>query len=237
MTMKTVREIALEQPSSVRVFEEFGIDYCCGGRKLLAEACVANHLEVDAVLSALETAAAEPVKPAVDRSRETLESLCAHIISTHHAFVRRELPRLEVLADKVVTRHGMTEPELAQIMGALGRLDEELLQHMAKEERILFPYIAALERAQRNGNPKPYGCFTSVDQPIAMMTKEHDEAGGLMAVMRRLSHQYTPPVEACPTYQAFYFSLREFEQDLHQHIHLENNILFPRAVAMEASAQ
>src|SRR5580698_1081779 len=142
MTMKTVREIALEQPSSVRVFEEFGIDYCCGGRKLLAEACVANHLEVDAVLSALETAAAEPVKPAVDWSRETLESLCAHIISTHHAFVRRELPRLEVLADKVVTRHGMTEPELAQIMGALGRLDEELLQHMAKEERILFPYIA-----------------------------------------------------------------------------------------------
>jgi regulator of cell morphogenesis and NO signaling len=236
MTAKTVREIALEQPSSVHVFEELGIDYCCGGRKPLAEACAANHLEVTAVISALETAAAEPAKPTVDWSSQSLESLCAHIISTHHAFVRRELPRLEVLADKVVTRHGMAEPELARIMGALGRLDEELLQHLAKEERVLFPYIAALERAQRNGNPKPYGGFANVGQPIALMTKEHDEAGGLMAEMRRLSHQFTPPVEACPTYQALYFSLREFEQDLHQHIHLENNILFPRAIALEAAA-
>lgn len=236
MTTKTVREIALEQPSSVRVFEEFGIDYCCGGRKPLGEACAANHVEVDKVIAALESAAERPSAAVTNWSTKPLAALCDHIEAVHHAYVLRELPRLEFLADKVVSRHGEIQPELAEIAGILGQLDEELRLHLAKEEKVLFPYIRNVERSMDGSSLKPLGCFGTVANPIAMMTQEHDAAGALMGELRRLTHQYTPPADACPTFHSFYGSLREFEQDLHQHIHLENNILFPKAIALEAVA-
>ena len=234
-TAQTVREIALEQPSSIRVFEEYGIDYCCGGRKPLAEACAAGNLEVDAVIAALELAAKAPTPIATDWSQASLESLTGHIVATHHAYVKRELPRLALLAQKVVDRHGATTAELPVIQTTLAKLDEELSQHLAKEEAILFPYVVLLERASANGSAKPHGCFGTVANPIAMMTQEHDAAGALLAEIRRLSHSFTTPAGACPTYHAFYDGLKDFEQDLHQHIHLENNILFPRAIELEAS--
>jgi regulator of cell morphogenesis and NO signaling len=234
---QTVREIALEQPTSIRVFENLGIDYCCGGRKPLSEACEARSLEVDEVIAALEAAAAGAEKPANDISGKSLTGLCAHITATHHEYVRRELPRLAALAAKVVGRHGETHPELPIIQTTLSRLAEDLTQHLGKEEIVLFPYISKLERAIAGGGPKPQSCFGTVSNPIAMMTQEHDDAGMLLEVLRTKSNQYTTPEGACPTYHAFYDGLREFEQDLHQHIHLENNILFPRAIEMEASAQ
>ena len=233
---QTVREIALEQPTSIRVFERLGIDYCCGGRKPLSEACEARSLEVDQVIAALEAAAGGSEKPAEDFTTRSLTGLCAHIVATHHEYVRRELPRLAVLAQKVVNRHGQTHPELPVIQATLARLAEELTQHLAKEEVVLFPYIGKLERAIAEGGPKPQGCFGTVANPIALMTQEHDDAGTLLQVLRTRSNQYTTPDGACPTYHAFYDGLREFEQDLHQHIHLENNVLFPQAVAMEATA-
>lgn len=232
---QTVREIALEQPTSIRVFERLGIDYCCGGRKPLSEACEARRLEVNAVIAALEEAASGPEKPAEDFGKNSLTGLCAHIVATHHEYVRRELPRLTALAEKVVNRHGETHPELPVIQATLARLSEELTQHLAKEEMVLFPYISKLERAIVEGGPRPEGCFGTVSNPIAMMTREHDDAGMLLEVLRSKSSQYTTPEGACPTYHAFYDGLREFEQDLHQHIHLENNVLFPRAVEMEAA--
>jgi regulator of cell morphogenesis and NO signaling len=235
-TTQTVREIALEQPTSIRVFELFGIDYCCGGRKPLTEACTSNNLELDAVLSALEVAAETPGTEAVDWTKGTLEELIGHIVAAHHAYVKNELPRLAILAQKVVRRHGDTQAELPLIQAKLVLLDEELSQHLAKEEAILFPYVAKLERALTTGSTLPLGCFGTVANPIAMMTAEHDAAGTLLAEIRQLSHQFTTPIGACPTYHAFYDGLREFEQDLHQHIHLENNILFPRAIALEAAA-
>jgi regulator of cell morphogenesis and NO signaling len=235
-TTKTVREIALEQPSSIRVFEHYGIDYCCGGRKPLAEACIAGKLEVDTVLAALEAAAKVTTPIGQDWTQSSLEKLSGHIIATHHAYVKRELPRLAELALKVVARHGATKPELPVIQSSLARLDEELSQHLLKEEVILFPYIVKLERSIADGSEKPHGCFGSVASPIAMMTQEHDAAGELLAEMRRLSHNFVPPADACPTYHAFYDGLKDFEQDLHQHIHLENNILFPRAIDLESSA-
>ena len=235
-TAQTVREIALEQPSSIRVFEEYGIDYCCGGRKPLVEACAAGNLEVDAVIAALELAAKASTPIATDWSQASLESLSGHIVATHHAYVNRELPRLAILAQKVVNRHGATTAELPVIQATLAKLDEELSQHLAKEEAILFPYVVLLERASANGIAKPHGCFGTVANPIAMMTQEHDAAGALLAEIRRLSHSFTTPVGACPTYHAFYDGLKDFEQDLHQHIHLENNILFPRAIDLESYA-
>jgi regulator of cell morphogenesis and NO signaling len=235
-TVRTVREIALEQPTSIRVFEHFGIDYCCGGRKPLADACAASNLEVDAVIAALEAAALGPAPAAENWAGASLETLSAHIVATHHEYVKRELPRLAMLAERVVRRHGDTQAELPQIQAKLALLDEELTQHLAKEEVVLFPYVTKLERALTTGSTLPRGCFGTVANPIAMMTAEHDAAGELLAEIRDLSHEFTPPVGACPTYCAFYAGLQEFEQDLHQHIHLENNILFPRAIEMEGAA-
>jgi regulator of cell morphogenesis and NO signaling len=232
---ETVREIALNQPSSIRVFEQFGIDYCCGGRKPLAVACTENDIEIGSLLTALELAAQGPDVGAKDWKSASLESLVEHITSTHHEYVKRELPRLGTLANKVVAQHGSTHAEVLEIQAALAKLDSELMQHLAKEELVLFPYIANLERALANGDSRPHGCFATVANPIAMMTQEHDAAGGLLSEIRQLSSVYTPPPDACPTFHAFYAGLKEFEQDLHQHIHLENNILFPRAIEMEAS--
>jgi regulator of cell morphogenesis and NO signaling len=234
-TTQTVREIALEQPSSIRVFEEFGIDYCCGGRKPLAEACTAGNLEINAVIAALEAAALAPQEKSEDWTGKSLESLSAHIVATHHAYVKRELPRLAILAEKVVNRHGSTKAELPVIAATLAQLDEELTHHLAKEEQVLFPYVAALDTSISAGTPKPQSCFGTVANPIAMMTQEHDAAGTLLAEIRTLSGNFTTPPDACPTFHAFYDGLKEFEQDLHQHIHLENNILFPRAIELEMS--
>jgi regulator of cell morphogenesis and NO signaling len=233
---QTVREIALEQPSSMRVFEHYGIDYCCGGRKPLAEACAASKVEVDAVISALEAAANVAAPAAEDWPNRSMEELAAHIVATHHAYVKRELPRLAVLAQKVVNRHGTKRAELPAIQTALSTLDEELTLHLTKEETILFHYIVKLERARTSGAAMPSSCFGTVAHPIQMMTQEHDAAGALLAEMRRLSQNFTTPEDACPTYHAFYDGLKEFEQDLHQHIHLENNILFPRAIEAESQA-
>lgn len=235
VTTQTVREIALENPSSIRVFEAFGIDYCCGGRKPLAEACEARNISVDAVIAALENGAADAAPITEDWNTQSLGSLAAHIVNKHHSYVRRELPRLAELAAKVVNRHGDTKPELPEIQTKVAKISDELTEHLAKEEVVLFPYVTKLERAKEEGTPKPHGCFGAVANPIAMMTQEHDAAGALMADIRELSGDYTPPVGACPTFHAFYSGLREFEQDLHQHIHLENNILFPRALALEAA--
>jgi len=236
VSTQTVREIALEQPASIRVFEKFGIDYCCGGRKPLVEACVAGNVEIDAVIAALELAAKLPSVDAEDWEGKSLENLSSHIITNHHSYVKRELPRLAQLAQKVVNRHGSTKLELPIIAATLMQLDEELTEHLAKEESILFPYIAALEKSVSKGTAKPESCFGTVANPIAMMTQEHDAAGSLIGEIRRLSGDFTTPEDACPTFHALYDGLKEFEQDLHQHIHLENNILFPRAINLEASA-
>lgn len=235
-TTQTVRDIALENPASVRVFEKYGIDYCCGGRMPLAEACATRNLSVDEVIASLETAAALPASGAQDWARESLARLSAHIVDTHHAYIRRELPRLYELAAKVVGRHGDSRLELPVLQAKLSELGEELIAHLGKEEVVLFPYIARFEQYASGAGTQPRNCFGSVAHPIAMMTQEHDLAGSLMGEIRALSGDYAPPAGACPTYRAFYAGLLEFEQDLHRHIHLENNILFPRAIALEAAA-
>ncbi len=233
---RTVRDIALEQPNSIRVFESFGIDYCCGGRKPLAEACEAGNHSVDEVIAALEATSGGAAATRTDWAQAPLEQLIHHIVTTHHAYVKAELPRLAVFAQKVINRHGDTQPHLLVLQATLAQLDEELTHHLMKEEQVLFPYISALSAALASGGALPESCFGSVAQPIAMMTSEHEAAGGLLAEIERLSDHFTAPYGACPTYLGYYAGLKEFQQDLHQHIHLENNILFPRAILMEASA-
>ncbi len=234
---KTVREIALEQPTSIRVFERLGIDYCCGGRKPLTDACNERNLEVSSVVAALESAANSAAPAGTDWAQTSLRQLIAHIVTTHHEYVKNELPRLAMLAEKVVNRHGDTQAHLPALKKVLAQLEEELIHHLGKEEHILFPYITKLEEAQATGSAIPHGCFGTVSHPIAMMIREHEDAGGLLAQIEQLTGNFTTPVGACPTYLAFYAGLKEFEQDLHQHIHLENNILFPRAIELENAMQ
>lgn len=235
-TNQTVRDIASENPGAVRVFEKYGIEYCCGGKVPLAEACAAKGLNFDDVLASLKSAAIPAAPGEKDWAGESLASLAAHIVDTHHAYVSREVPRLNELAAKVVSRHGDTRQELAEIQAKLAELGEELIEHQGKEEVVLFPYIGKFERHAAGSGAKPRNCFGSIVNPIAMMTRDHDFAGNLMGEIRKLSQDYAPPDGACPTFRAFYAGLHEFEEDLHQHIHLENDILFPRAVALEASA-
>jgi regulator of cell morphogenesis and NO signaling len=230
---QTVREIALEQPHSIRVFERFGIDYCCGGRKPLTEACAAGEIAVEEVLGALEAAKLSASPRPAEWPQGSLRQLIDHIVATHHAYVKRELPRLAVLAQKVVNRHGDTQAHLPALQKLVASLDDELTHHLAKEENILFPYVVELEAALASGSALPSSCFGAVTNPIAMMTSEHEAAGALLAEIQRLSDHFTPPVGACPTYHAYYEALKEFQLDLHQHIHLENNILFPRAIELE----
>ncbi len=230
---KQVREIALENPSTSRVFEHFGIDYCCGGHKPLSAACLENNLSVDEVLAAIENLAHTTPGTAEEWSTRPLAELAEHIVWKHHGYIRKEFPRLRQLAEKVVARHGEHCAELAQIQSNLESLGDELLAHIQKEEIVLFPYIVKLEKAQLAGGGLPLGCFSSVLQPIHVMLSEHDSAGLLSARIRELSTDFNPPEWACPTYRAFYAGLREFVEDLHRHIHLENNILFPKALEIE----
>jgi regulator of cell morphogenesis and NO signaling len=230
----TVREIALDQPASIRVFERLGIDYCCGGRKPLAQACAERSLDLQSVLAALESTGASK-DASTDWATAPLESLCEHIVTTHHEYVRREIPRLWQFATKVVARHGDDRPELPQIQQLIKTAGDELLEHLGKEEAMLFPYITNLERNLATCGPRSLGCFGAVRNPIRVMMAEHDAAGEILARIRALSHDYTAPEGACPTYRGFYQGLAEFESDLHRHVHLENNVLFPRAIEMEES--
>lgn len=230
-----VRDIALEQPAAIRVFEKLGIDYCCGGRKPLAEVCEERSLNVGAVLAAIADAEEIHQPAARDWTAAPLEALCRHIVETHHAYIREELPRLEQLAQKVVSRHGESHAELGLIQQRVEAVAEDLLQHLNKEEMILFPYVTNLERNLASCGPRSLGCFGSVRNPIQVMMAEHDAAGEALAEIRELSQNFTPPEGACPTYRGFYAALAEFERDLHHHVHLENNILFPRAIELEES--
>jgi regulator of cell morphogenesis and NO signaling len=213
---RTVAELVLEQPSRARVFEELGVDYCCGGKRRLDEACEARGVTVDTALAALE-AARDEHSTERDWARAPLVELCDHIVSAHHDRLREELPRLDGLLEKVVRAHGDERPELAEMRETFVALRVELEEHMATEEEELFPLVA------RGG---PYD-----EARVAELEHEHEFAGSALARLRELSGGYDLERALCNTHRATVDGLRELELDLHQHIHEENNILFPRALA------
>jgi regulator of cell morphogenesis and NO signaling len=236
---RTVREFATEIPSATRIFEKLGIDYCCGGAKPLEAACRQANIPVDDVLRSLEGAnssVAGAPADAPDFQNASLIDLIAHILSTHHAYVKQEIPRLKQLLVKVVAVHGDGHPELVGVQRTFAAVADELTAHMMKEEMVLFPYIERLETATSAGQRAPQAPFGSISNPVRMMEMEHASAGEGLEEMRTLTSAYTPPEDACFSYKTLYSALREFEADLHQHIHLENNILFPRAIALEDTA-
>jgi len=232
---KTVGEIAAEMPSTTREFEKLGIDYCCGGSRTLGEACAAISLPIDEALARLQSSLSATHAPdARNWQGEMLADLIDHIKNTHHVFVRQECPRIEALAAKVVSVHGLNHPELLQVQQVFSALAEELHVHLMKEEQVLFPYLKRMEESTLASEAAPPSCFGTVANPIRMMLAEHDGAGDALRALRAITSDYKLPEDACISYRTLYQALQDFEADLHQHIHLENNVLFPRALAMEA---
>jgi regulator of cell morphogenesis and NO signaling len=217
----SVADLVTERPARARIFEQLGIDYCCGGDHTLAEACRRHDLDPDTVrrmLGAVEQAA--PAADARDWSSASLGTLIDHIVDTHHAYLRRELPRLETLLTRVLEAHGDDVDWLAPTFEVFTDLQTDLAAHMRSEEQRVFPSIRALETH----------CNDALDADgIDDMIGEHDEAGAALERLRTLTNDYSPPEGACPTFRAALDGLNDLERDMHRHVHKENNILFPRA--------
>jgi len=229
---RTVGHIASENPAAARIFEKYRIDYCCGGDKLLAAACEGKDVSPDEVLAELEQATRSPEDR--DWTTAPLAELAEYIIAKHHVFLRAELPALDNRFAKVLDAHGAHHSDtLVPLRETFQALRFELTAHMLKEENILFPMIKSLEQAEMAGTGFGNAHCGSVNNPIRVMQFEHDNAGEALREMRRIASDYTLPADACVTYGALFQGLEALEADLHVHIHLENNNLFPRASRLE----
>ena len=221
----TIAKIATDAPATIRIFQEHEIDYCCGGKVALKEVCAARGMDLDAILADLR-AAASPAAPAPTWDGASLAALVEHIQARYHEPLRKELPRLDAMLDKVVSRHGGHLPAvLLPLQQTFKQLQQDLLAHMAKEDRVLFPFIVALEA----GGPLPVSDPKWIESPIAVMEADHQDAGAALARIRETTAGFAPPDWACPTFRGLYDGLAQFENDMHLHVHLENNILFPQA--------
>lgn len=224
----TLGELVDEYPQLAREFERRGLDYCCGGGRTLAAACAGRGLDIGATAAELAAAAGE--RAPADWSTMAVDQLCDHIDATHHRYLWDELPRLSALVEKIRGVHGDRHPELAAIARLYEEIRADLEPHLMKEERVLFPLVHELSHA---GELPSFHCGT-VRNPIGVMLSEHDRVGELLARMRMLTSDYTPPADGCASYAACFAGLQELEADTHLHIHKENNVLFPKAVQLEA---
>ena len=226
MIDRTVGELVAERPGRSRIFHRHGIDYCCQGGRTLGVACEAKHVAVETVIGELAAELAEPAGELQNPAELPLHDLCAYIVETHHGYLRRELPRLRSMAQRVADVHGGHTPSLLEVAKVCMAMADELASHVLKEEQILFPAIVAMSCG--DSRPMP------LDEPIACMLHEHDEAGLALARLRELTNGFEAPADACNTYRALFAGLLELEDDLHRHIHLENSVVFPQALAMVA---
>jgi regulator of cell morphogenesis and NO signaling len=231
-----VKDIALANPGARQILEDAGVDYCCGGGKSLHEACLHADVPAEEILKRLRENSKHVSPDESSWALAPLSDLTRHIREKHHRYVREAIVRIQTLLDKVGAKHGEDQPEITEIQRLFTEVGREMIMHMQKEEQILFPYIGALEQARSSHSSVETPFFQTVRNPIHAMMKEHDAAGQLVKQIRTASSEYTAAVDACTSYKALYQDLKEFEADLHQHVHLENNILFPRAVEMEAAA-
>jgi regulator of cell morphogenesis and NO signaling len=228
----TIGEMVAEDYRTAGVFKRFGIDFCCGGKRPLTEACLEKGVEVRAMEEALAILQQQPVQSQNNYRDWPAGFLADYIVNRHHGYIRKAIPQITDFAEKVARVHGKRNPETVDIFVHWKALAAELVSHMAKEENVLFPYIKTLSETDSCSCSLP--SFGRVENPIRMMEMEHEEAGELMHTIRLLSNDYTPPANACTTYRVLYSFLAEFEADLHEHVHLENNILFPKAIELEA---
>lgn len=231
----TVGEIAAKDIRKAQVFRKYGIDFCCGGKKTLKQVCDEKGLDEVVVARELQSQENSRGPRAVAYADWSPDFLADYIVNTHHTYVQKTLPELLAYGAKVATVHGPYHPELVRILNLIQELSAELTSHLMKEEQILFPYIQSLVVANREGKSPALPHFGTIENPIHMMEDEHEAAGEILEEIRRLSNGYALPPEACASYTLLFNMLQEFEEDLHIHIHLENNILFPKSKELEAS--
>lgn len=227
----TIRSVVADDFRAAAVFERHGIDFCCGGNRPIAEACRERGTDDRQVVAELEAVLAS-VQDQPRFAAWDLDFLATYIVNNHHSYVRQAIGPMQAHTRKVAEVHGDHHPEVREIARRFDLVAAELTAHMAKEERVLFPYISQLAAATR-GSEAPVAPFGTIANPIAMMELEHQNAGDALAAIRRLSAGFVPPPDACTTFKVTYQELQAFEKDLHRHVHLENNILFPRALDLE----
>ena len=229
----TLAEIVNEDFHAAEVFEKYGLDFCCGGKQSIDDACREKGINPDVLLSEIKKSGDQTGREREKFDRWELDFLIDYILQNHHAFLRRAMPSLHAHTQKIAAVHGSNHPEVIRIAALFEKMKGDLEQHMMKEEQIVFPAIKMMLNAKRTGHaPEPLR-FGSIQNPIAMMEMEHQVAGNETHQIKDLSGNYTLPADACTTFAMTYQELKEFELDLHQHVYLENNLLFPKAIALE----
>ncbi len=226
---ETLGQMVASDIRKAEVFKKYGLDFCCGGKKTVKEACAEKGLDVTQIEQELQQTDKILVAQSLPYDEWSLAFLSDYIVNTHHVFVKKSLPGLDAYATKVAAVHGGKHPELAGIKKLVEELKAEMSIHMAKEEKVLFPYIKSLEGGTSNGTP----ALDGISRPVHMMEIEHESVGAVLEKIRQISQDYTLPEEACASYRMLYSMLEAFENDLHLHVHLENNILFPKAIELE----
>ena len=227
---KSLAQIVNENHKTAYVFEKYHLDFCCKGKRLLQQACEEIKVPVEQVIAELENVTSDS-KISVDFDKMSLTQLANYIVLTHHDYIKRELPLIYSYLQKVASKHGDRHPELLAVFNAFVELQEDLIQHMEKEEIILFPRIMMVELYSHDNSEVQIN-RSYVESPITVMEQEHENAGELLAQMRELTNNYSLPADACTTYRLTFAALQAFEMDMHQHIHLENNILFPKTIKL-----
>jgi regulator of cell morphogenesis and NO signaling len=233
METTTVRSMVTEDFRSAAIFEKHSIDFCCHGNVPLEQACSEKGVSIEKVRADLKTLSTDSPRGLDSFDSWDLDRLAEYIIQTHHRYVRSAIPTLLAHTEKVALVHGERHAELAEIRDIFKSVADEMTTHMMKEERVLFPFIKELAQSARNGQPVQSPPFQTIQNPIRMMEAEHVSAGGGMEDIRNASLKYAIPADACMTYRITYKELEAFEVDLHKHVHLENNILFPKAIELE----
>ena len=231
----TLRDLAANVPGATRVFDSLRLDYCCGGARRLSDVCRDAGLPVEQVLKGIASEASQTSSRAEDApwTGTRLSELVHHILDRFHVFQTAEMDRIDALSRKVVERHGPTHPEIRRLGSLVREMTGELRPHFHREEQVLFPYILEVERSLDRGAEPPFAPFGTVVNPIRVMTGEHEAVGETLAKIRQVTGDYAPPKEACTSWRALYQALQDFDQDLIRHIHIENNVLFPRALDAE----
>ena len=228
---KTVADVVTENIKTAHIFKKYGIDFCCGGGITIDKACKKKN--IDLALLTEELLNVDSAPKAYNYNNWAIDFLIDYIVNVHHTYVEESIPLILQYSNRVAEVHGHHYAEVIEINKLFTEVANELASHMKKEEIILFPYIKKLINLKKEGGyvvPPPFG---TVNNPINMMETEHENAGDIFKEIARLTNNYTPPEGACNTFRALYAKLDEFEQDLHQHIHLENNILHPKAILLE----
>lgn len=233
-TNNTLAEIANSDFRAARIFENYNLDFCCKGNRSLEEACNEKKINANNVIKELN-AELENIPQEKSFDKWKLDELTRYIIDTHHVYTKKMLPVIFSHLQKVSDVHGKNHPEVIRIADIFSQIQSELLMHMMKEEKMLFPFIIILAESENSGAGIMLPPFGSITGPISVMESEHEEAGNGFYKIRELSNNYSIPEDACSTYKVLYQELEEFEKDLHKHIHMENNILFPKAIELEKS--